>query len=104
MLKQVYINIILDAGYTRADKYATKKDKRYFCLHFARGACMHGSKCEFFHRIPIMEDDGMLDVMHDCFGRLRHKTHRDDMTGVGSYDDPCRTVYINYIYSYMLVD
>lgn len=36
----------------------------------------------------------MLDVMHDCFGRQRHKDHREDMTGVGAYDDPCRTLYV----------
>lgn len=52
-----------DCGYTKADKYHSKKDKRYFCLHFARGACMYGKNCEFFHRIPTLEDDKYINII-----------------------------------------
>lgn len=33
-------------------------------------------------------------MLHDCFGRERHKDHREDMSGVGCVDDPCRTLYV----------
>jgi hypothetical protein len=71
-----------------------KRDRRFFCLHFARGMCAKGKDCQFFHRIPTPEDDRRCDELFDCFGRQRHNKHRDDMSGVGSFMKPCRTLYI----------
>jgi hypothetical protein len=79
-----------DAGATRADstlsskEAANKKDKRYFCVHFAHGVCAKGSECKYYHRIPTLEDDARCDELFDCFGRQRHNKHRDDMTGTAS--------------------
>lgn len=77
-----------DAGYTKADSMVAsekesmkKKDKRYFCVHFAHGTCAKGKDCTYFHRIPTLEDDARTDELFDCFGRQRHNKHRDDMTG-----------------------
>jgi hypothetical protein len=81
-----------DAGKTKAD--ANVKSKCYFCIHFARGFCALGQKCTFYHRIPTIKDDAALDMLHDCFGRERHATHKDDMGGVGNFMDDSRTLYI----------
>jgi hypothetical protein len=91
-----------DAGFTRADNIAAskspassqRKDKRFFCLHFAHGLCAKGVDCIFYHRIPTPEDDARTDELFDCFGRSRHNKHRDDMNGVGSFMKPCRTLYV----------
>ena len=40
------------------------------------------------------EDDAAVGMMQDCFGRRRFKGHRDDMGGVGSFTDDCRTLYV----------
>mmetsp|Transcript_17692 Transcript_17692/g.15963 ORF Transcript_17692/g.15963 Transcript_17692/m.15963 type:complete len:506 (+) Transcript_17692:488-2005(+) len=96
-------NLEKDAGYTRADAIELsntgkstnkRKDRRFFCLHFARGMCAKGSDCIFYHRIPTQEDDAKCDELFDCFGRSRHSKHRDDMNGVGSFMKPCRTLYV----------
>jgi len=81
-----------DAGWTKADYMDSKA--RYFCLHFARGLCVRGKECQYFHRIPIPDDDRTFDALHDCFARERFKQHRDDMGGVGSFTTPSRTLYI----------
>ena len=94
-----------DAGYTKADgpnpgepkpsqPNGRPKDKRFFCLHFARGMCAKGKDCIFYHRIPTPQDDAHTDELFDCFGRSRHAKHRDDMNGVGSFMKPCRTLYV----------
>lgn len=96
-----------DAGYTRADNIvnrdgtlvttasnSNRKDRRFFCIHFAHGVCAKGAECTFFHRIPTPEDDAKCDELFDCFGRSRHNKHRDDMNGVGSFMKPCRTLYV----------
>jgi hypothetical protein len=97
-----------DAGATLADannirqlqtgvpmtEEARKKDRRFFCLHFARGMCAKGSECNYYHRVPTLEDDARCDELFDCFGRQRHNKHRDDMNGVGSFAKPCRTLYV----------
>lgn len=46
--------------------------------------------------MPINADIALLeqDELHDCFGRTRHKDHRDDMDGVGTILKPCRTLYV----------
>lgn len=53
------VNISTDCGYTRADLDTgsrRKRDRRFFCIHFARGACFLGEECEYFHRIPTRHD------------------------------------------------
>lgn len=84
-----------DAGYTKADTNPlSRKDRRCFCLHFARGMCSKGSDCVFYHRIPLPEDDAKCDELFDCFGRQRHRDHRDDMNGTGSFMKPSRTLFV----------
>lgn len=98
-----------DAGFTKADGNVTvnekgeailipgdssKKNKRFFCLHFARGMCCKGANCIFYHRIPLPADDAAVDELFDCFGRQRHNKHKDDMSGVGSFMKPCRTLFV----------
>jgi hypothetical protein len=85
-----------DAGATKADNKSRNGDKssKYFCLHFARGLCMNGNDCTYYHRVPIPRDDAEVDELFDCFGRKRHKEHRDDMDGTGSFVNPCRTLYV----------
>jgi hypothetical protein len=48
-------SILMDAGYTKADK--TAAGTGFFCLHFARGACALGADCKYFHRIPTPVDE-----------------------------------------------
>ena len=94
-----------DAGFTKADgptpgieaetnAAGKSRNKRFFCLHFARGMCAKGRDCIFYHRIPTPKDDANTDELVDCFGRQRHAKHRDDMNGVGSFMKPCRTLYV----------
>jgi hypothetical protein len=84
-----------DAGYTKADSGGDKrKEKRFFCIHFAHGVCAKGKDCTYYHRIPTPEDDAKCDELFDCFGRQRHSAHRDDMDGVGSFMKPCRTLFV----------
>lgn len=88
-------NLEEDAGYTKADIGNDKrKDRKYFCLHFARGMCAKGSECIYYHRIPLPEDDAKCDELHDCFGRQRHNKNKDDMNGVGSFMKPSRTLFV----------
>ncbi|CAM9164264.1 unnamed protein product [Phaeothamnion confervicola] len=81
-----------DAGHTKADRIDSKS--KYFCIHFARGGCARGAECQYFHRTPLPTDDATLDQFRDCFGRERHRDQRDDMGGIGSFNDPCRTLYV----------
>ncbi|RLN91819.1 hypothetical protein BBJ28_00005514 [Nothophytophthora sp. Chile5] len=82
----------LDAGKTKAD--VVSKANRYFCLHFARGMCARGAECNYYHRLPSVADEARIGMMHDCFGRERHATDRDDMSGVGNFTRNSRTLYI----------
>lgn len=84
-----------DAGHTKADSGGAKRrEKRFFCIHFAHGVCAKGAECVYYHRIPLPEDDASTDELFDCFGRSRHSAHRDDMDGVGSFMKPCRTLFV----------
>jgi hypothetical protein len=84
-----------DAGFTKADSGGTdRRERRFFCVHFAHGVCAKGSDCSFYHRIPTPDDDAKCDEMLDCFGRQKHSGHRDDMNGVGSFMKPCRTLFV----------
>ena len=33
-------------------------------------------------------------MLHDIFGRERFASHRDDLDGVGSFSDDCRTLFV----------
>lgn len=35
-----------------------------------------------------------IDLIHDIFGREKHKLHSENMGGVGSFDKDCRTLYV----------
>ena len=35
-----------------------------------------------------------VDMVHDVFGREKHKLHSDNMGGVGSFEKDCRTLYV----------
>ena len=85
-----------DAGWTKGSKRSSS-EKAYFCLHFAKGSCAKGHECTFLHHIPTAIDDGKHEQMKDVFGRDRFQTHRDDMTGVGSFSSDCRTLYVGGI-------
>ena len=109
----------LHAGKTRGDGVSCKEGKRtqqflsllspsqlcvhqafgsdgtgMFCIHFCRGCCARGKDCTYIHRIPMPEDDVRVGLATDCFGRARHKDHRDDMGGVGGFEEDCRTLYV----------
>ena len=58
-----------DSGRTKADSLP---GRHYLCLYFARGKCVHGYKCQYYHRIPTIEDERSLPITHDIFGRERH--------------------------------
>lgn len=83
----------LDAGYTAADTQPGSSEP-YFCAFFAKGCCTKGSECRYKHRIPTLEDEYTLDWSRDIFGRERHKDHRDDMGGAGSFNHECKTLFV----------
>jgi hypothetical protein len=87
-----------DAGHTKADQgEADRENKRYFCIHFSHGVCAKEHECNFYHRIPLPEDDSRTDELFDCFGRQRHAKHNDDMSGVGCFTKPCRTLFVGIL-------
>uniref|UniRef100_A0A3B0MYE2 Pre-mRNA splicing complex subunit (Spcwf2 homologue), putative n=1 Tax=Theileria annulata TaxID=5874 RepID=A0A3B0MYE2_THEAN len=89
----------LDSGYTRANSKHSVDDSgtKFICLFFAKGCCSQGSKCNYLHRVPILEDEYFLDTSVDIFGRERFSKHRDDMTGVGSFNSSCKVLFIGDI-------
>ena len=44
--------------------------------------------------MPLPADDAACEEMVDCFGRQRHATHKDNMSGVGSFMNPSRTLFV----------
>lgn len=76
---------------------ASTSDCHTFCLYFARGCCILGSKCQYLHHIPQEDEDTLRKRAHDCFGREKHSHYRDDMGGVGSFQNENRTLYIGGI-------
>ena len=68
-------------------------------MYFARGACTEGVNCRFYHRIPQEEDldKANEDNLRDVFGRSRHATHKEDNSGIGSFNKECRTLWITDI-------
>lgn len=83
----------VDSGYTKAD--FMEKFSSYFCYHFAKGCCVEGVNCKWYHRIPTYEECTHIDQVRDVFGRTRHASHRDDMAGVGSFMKECRTLLVS---------
>ena len=84
-----------DAGCTKADTGSHhQKRAGVFCIHFAHGMCSRGADCTFYHRIPTPQDNATFNSLHDCFGRQRHSKNKDDMSGVGSFMKPSRTLFI----------
>ncbi|EPT27730.1 pre-mRNA-splicing factor cwc2 [Toxoplasma gondii TgCatPRC2] len=82
-----------DAGYTRANVDAA--GEHFFCIFFAKGGCYLGKDCRFRHSIPTADDEGHLEWGHDVFGRERFSTHKDDMDGVGSFNQDCKTLFVS---------
>lgn len=88
----------IDTGYTKADHFE-KRHASYFCVYFARGACTEGVNCRYYHRVPQLEDMERSgdDNLRDIFGRARHATHKDNLSGVGSFNKECRTLLVSRI-------
>eukprot|EP00923_Selenidium_pygospionis_P025138 GHVN01044242.1.p1 GENE.GHVN01044242.1~~GHVN01044242.1.p1 ORF type:complete len:249 (+),score=29.32 GHVN01044242.1:60-806(+) len=86
-------NPYTDSGWTRGDT-DPETNEVYHCLYFAKGCCCHGSLCKFYHRVPTIEDNDKLSPMKDVFGRERHATHLDDMSGVGNFRHDCQTLFV----------
>ncbi|CAI5757432.1 unnamed protein product [Candida verbasci] len=82
-------NVKQDQGYTKARKNS------YICLFFSRGCCYLGSKCHFYHRLPLESDN--FNFKKDCFGRDKTPNYKDDMDGVGSYNHENHTLFIGNI-------
>ncbi|XP_028417917.1 pre-mRNA-splicing factor cwf2-like [Dendronephthya gigantea] len=89
-----------DAGHTKAVLLDPKRKKTYFCIYFARGCCQHGSECGYYHLVPSDKDAKRIDMVHDIFGREKHKLHSDNMGGVGSFEKDCRTLYVGRLGSH----
>ncbi|XP_068696039.1 pre-mRNA-splicing factor cwc2-like [Montipora foliosa] len=83
-----------DAGFTKANIYEPSGNKHYYCIYFARGCCHLGAECGYLHVIPTDKDEKRIDLAHDVFGRERHRLHKEDMGGVGTFDKECRTLYV----------
>ena len=82
-----------DSGYTKADALE-KAGSTYFCVYFARGCCTEGVNCRYYHHVPTHEDClRENDNLRDVFGRSRHDKHKEDMTGIGSFNKECRTIF-----------
>lgn len=87
------INPELDQGYSRADLY--NKGLGFFCIHFARGCCVEGKNCRYYHHIPTLDECLGIDQVKDVFGRSRFSKQRDDMEGVGSFLKEIRTIRLS---------
>jgi len=81
-----------DTGYTRAD--IMEKHTSYFCVYFARGYCAEGTKCRYYHRVPQPEDLIYEENAKDVFGRTRHDTFKEDLSGIGCFRNNCRTISV----------
>lgn len=82
----------LDTGYTRAD--LMEKHTSYFCVYFARGHCVEGAKCRYYHRVPQPEDLVYEENAKDVFGRTRHDTFKEDLSGIGCFKGSCRAISV----------
>ena len=50
----------------------------------------------FLHHLPTGHDSALLPLLHDIFGRERHRDEREDNGGVGSFMRESRTLYVYY--------
>ncbi|CCK67929.1 active spliceosome conformation promoter CWC2 KNAG_0A02400 [Huiozyma naganishii CBS 8797] len=82
-----------DSGRTRSSGDVDAQ----FCLFFARGCCVLGPQCTYLHHIPEDGAEGPRMPVRDCFGREKFSQYRDDMGGVGSFNNANRTLYIGGI-------
>lgn len=89
------VDIARDSGWTRADTKGGSAGGGFVCLFFARGYCPLGNKCDFHHRLPLLQ--ALPEQGRDIFGREKHGDYRDDMGGVGSLERVNRTLYIGRI-------
>ena len=87
------INPEVDQGYTRADLY--NKGLGFFCIHFARGCCVEGKNCRYYHHLPTLDECLSIDQIKDAFGRTRYSEQREDMEGVGSFLKETRTLRVS---------
>ena len=53
------------------------------------------NKCPFYHRLPTPQD--YFPITQDVFGREKHRTERDDMMGVGSFEREGKVLYVGNI-------
>lgn len=74
------VNIAKDSGWTQG----CLQNDAYFCVNFAKGCCDKGPDCLYLHRIPTEMDQKRIPISRDCFGREKHATDRDDMSGLFS--------------------
>jgi hypothetical protein len=86
-----------DSGLTRAEEVSRDP---FFCVFFARGCCGKGYNCNYLHRIPTEYDELKIEKTRDCFGRERHRSDKDDMSGTGSFERDNRTLNVARIGSY----
>ncbi|EIM23138.1 hypothetical protein WALSEDRAFT_67452 [Wallemia mellicola CBS 633.66] len=92
---QTRLDLTKDSGYTRADASGAKT----YCLFFARGCCPLGAQCQYLHRLPRPQNI-LHDLSRDVFGREKHASYRDDMSGVGSFSRQNTTLYIGRMAEY----
>jgi len=84
-----------EAGYTKADTLE-KNASAWFCVYFARGCCTEGVNCRYYHRVPTQDDCAKeKDNLRDVFGRSRHASSKEDMTGVGCFNKECTTLFFS---------
>ena len=93
VLSSTKVDIKRDSGFTNGDK--SKEDTSFVCINWIKGCCDQGAECNYFHHLPTPQEGARYsqNTMKDCFGRDRHAAHKDDMSGVGSFQDPGRTLY-----------
>ena len=80
-----------DAGVTLGSNSPSGR----FCLYFSRGHCSQGRECSFIHRSPATSDSA--DPLYDVFGRERHRDHRQDMGGVGSFESESTVLHVSNV-------
>lgn len=81
------------AGYTKANALE-KAGSAWFCVYFARGSCTEGVNCRYYHRPPNHDDClGEQDNLRDVFGRTRHASYKQDLTGIGCFNQECKTLF-----------
>lgn len=57
------------------------------------------AQCQYLHRLPRPQNI-LHDLSRDVFGREKHASYRDDMSGVGSFSRQNTTLYIGRMAEY----